>query len=118
MRVDDSSNVRHIGFDSSADWPLTVEFVSGAVYRYKNVQQHQFVELCGADSIGGAIRRITGQPKNYPFEIVSKEPLSGDGRTVALQLIASLPAGETIGEISEARRVIDRARIAAQEALK
>jgi len=117
MRVDDSSNVRSISYDSQSDWPLTVEFSSGAVYRYRNVQQHQFAALCGAESVGSAIRQYTGQPKNYPCEKIGGPSDLADRKTMALQLIASLER-ELGGETTNYQLLFGRAVAAAKEALK
>lgn len=120
MRFDDSSNLKQADFDSESEWPLTLQFVSGAVYRYRNVQTHQFTSLCSAESAGAAVRVITGQPKNYPCEKISDAPPPGsrsdDRRQVALELIASLPHGDV--PASDAKHNLSRAVLAAQEALK
>lgn len=118
IRFDDSSNLADAAFDSTAEYPLTLRFKSGAVYRYRNVQAHQFAELCGADSAGQYVRRITGNSTAYPFEKLADGAGGADSRAaVALELIASLPASKDL-DASAAKLNLDRARFAAQEALK
>ncbi len=113
MRTDDSSNVAAVSWNSGK---MEVEFTSGAVYRYDNVQQHQFAEACGAQSVGKwVVSTLVKQPKAYPCTKLSEgTKLGREKMRVALEMIASI--GEPAVD-SSAAQVLAQCVAAAREAL-
>lgn len=60
-----SSNIASVGYDP-AEEAVYVEFLSGSVYIYKGVLQHEFENLLTAASVGSYLNR---NYKNiYPYE--------------------------------------------------
>lgn len=123
IRFDDSSNVRAAAYDGDTS-TLVVTFDKGNSYRYGNVQPHQFAALCAASSAGSWVRaELVKQPVAYPCTrlegpLTQLEASDKLGRMrVALELIASLPKGDAL-DPTAARFNVDRARLAAQEAIK
>src|SRR6187402_150546 len=65
LRVDDSSNVRRLAW--RPDSTLEVEFSSGAVYSYANVQLHQLADAAAAQSVGKWVAKtLVKDPVAYP----------------------------------------------------
>jgi hypothetical protein len=52
-----SSNVKSLGYDAESK-TVEVEFASGGVYTYHNVEPKTYVELMGAESIGKAVNQL------------------------------------------------------------
>lgn len=94
LRLDDSSNVRRICW--RPDDTLEVEFTSGAVYRYSNVQSHQFVAACGADSVGSWVSKtLVKNPVAHPVSKIKSAEDSEDSskaRDLAATMHAQLTA--------------------------
>lgn len=64
-----SSNLRSVGYDADMRL-LEIEFMSGAIYRYRAVPQCVYSQLMGAVSVGKAFQtHVAGQ---YAFETVTK----------------------------------------------
>jgi hypothetical protein len=116
---DDSSNIGQAAY-SSADQTLVVQFKGGKLYRYRNVQQHQFAALCAAESAGSFMQSIIRNPKAYPVEKLSEGYVAGDSpedrMRSALELIATMPEHDP-KLVADSVHNYRRARDAAREAL-
>jgi len=67
MQQVSSSNIAAVGYDSE-NQTVYVQFLSGATYAYKGVQEHEFENLRTASSVGSYLNR---NYKNvYPYERV------------------------------------------------
>ncbi|MBU2599502.1 KTSC domain-containing protein [bacterium] len=62
-----SSNIEGIGYSEDTQI-LRVEFLSGAIYEYKNVPIMEFEQLKNASSAGSYLHRNI--KNNYPYEKV------------------------------------------------
>lgn len=95
LRVDDSSNVRRLTWNEGDT--LDVEFTSGAVYKYQNVQLHQLGMAATAESVGSWVQKtIVRNPSVYPCTklTTSEEAKKLDGeRRLGAQLAASVELG-------------------------
>jgi hypothetical protein len=92
LRLDDSTNVRRLTWRE--DNTLEIEFTSGAIYKYQNVQKHQFESAAGSDSVGAFVQKtFVRNATAYPFtKLKSGEEAKADAEESALkgQLEASL----------------------------
>lgn len=55
--VMDSSNIRRIGYDYE-EKKLIVEFMSGRIYRYRNVPPATYGQLCAGESVGAVFNNF------------------------------------------------------------
>lgn len=81
LRIDDSSNVSAVTFSEAG---LEIEFKSGALYTYRNVQAHQFGELAAAQSVGKYIQQFTRNPTSYPVRKIREARSDADEQADAL----------------------------------
>lgn len=64
----ESSQIRAIGYDPHT-WKMEVQFKSGSVYRYDNVDPSTHEGLIRAESVGGYFCEfIKPYPQRFPFE--------------------------------------------------
>jgi hypothetical protein len=62
MKTVKSSNIRAVGYDPEIK-VLAVEFSSGGVYHYPDIEPHHHEAMIGADSVGGYFHKhIKGKP--------------------------------------------------------
>jgi hypothetical protein len=90
LRIDDSSNIAGVGYDSSTR-TLRVRFINGGVYDYKNVGPQAFIDLTQAESVGKYFSKHirTGYAYDQVESRADAEPTSEERMRSALQLIAS-----------------------------